>query len=51
MSSKYSEAPRLTPTESQLATAMGTASDNVLEKTMTPTAALAYIDTQANSTT
>jgi multiple sugar transport system substrate-binding protein len=49
MGSKYSAAPRLTPTESQVETAMGTASDNVLEKTMTPAQALAYIDTQGNS--
>jgi multiple sugar transport system substrate-binding protein len=49
MSSKYSQAPRLTPTESQVETAEATASDNVLEGTMTPSAALAYIDAQGNS--
>ncbi|MHB1781526.1 MAG: extracellular solute-binding protein [Acidimicrobiales bacterium] len=49
MSSKYSQAPRLTPTESQVETAEATASDNVLEGTMTPAAALAYIDAQGNS--
>jgi len=49
MSSKYSVAPVLTPTESQFEQAEATATGNVLEKTMTPSQALAYIDTQGNS--
>jgi multiple sugar transport system substrate-binding protein len=48
MASKYSATPALTPTESQLETAEATATNNVLEKTMTPAQALAYIDAQAN---
>lgn len=49
MSSKYSQAPRLTPTQSQLFQAMDTATNNVLQKLMTPEQALRYIDRQANS--
>jgi multiple sugar transport system substrate-binding protein len=48
MASKYSSTPALTPTESQLETAEATATNNVLEKTMTPSQALQYIDSQAN---
>jgi hypothetical protein len=49
MSSPYSAAPVLTPTQSQLFNAMSTATDNVLQKLMTPEQALKYIDQQANS--
>jgi multiple sugar transport system substrate-binding protein len=48
MSSKYSATPALTPTESQFEAAEATATNDILEKTLTPSAALAYIDTQAN---
>jgi multiple sugar transport system substrate-binding protein len=49
MSSKYSQSFVLTPTESQFQAAETTASNNIEEKLMTPSQALAYIDTQANS--
>jgi multiple sugar transport system substrate-binding protein len=49
MSSPYSAAPDLTPTESQLFSAMDTATANVLQKIMTPEQALKYIDQQGNS--
>ncbi len=49
MTSKYSQAPVLTATQSQLFTAEDTATADVLEKIMTPTQALQYIDKQANS--
>jgi len=48
MSSRYTQAPVLTPTQSQLFTAEDTATNNVLEKLMTPEQALKYIDKQAN---
>jgi multiple sugar transport system substrate-binding protein len=48
MNSKYSQTPALTPTESQLQTAEATATNDVLQKTMTPQQALQYIDSQAN---
>jgi len=48
MGSKYSATPALTPTESQLEAAEATATNNVLEHTMTPAAALRYIDSQGN---
>jgi ABC-type glycerol-3-phosphate transport system substrate-binding protein len=50
MSSKYSQAPRLTTNEDQAETAMATASNNVEDGTMTPAQGLAYIDTQGNAT-
>jgi len=46
---KYTAAPLLTPTNSQLFTAEDTASANVLQGTMTPIQALQYIDQQGNS--
>jgi multiple sugar transport system substrate-binding protein len=49
MSSKYSAAPDLTPTESQEQIAVATATDNVLQKIMTPAQALKYIDQQGNA--
>jgi multiple sugar transport system substrate-binding protein len=49
MKSKYSAAPALTPTQSQLFTAEDTATANVLQKLMTPAKALQYIDQQANA--
>ncbi len=49
MSSPYSSTPALTPTESAFETAETTATDDILEKTMTPQQALNYIDTQANA--
>lgn len=49
MSSKYSETPALTPTESAFEAAEATATNDILEKTLSPSAALAYVDTQANS--
>lgn len=49
MSSPYSEAPRLTPTQAQLFTAMDTATANVLQKLWTPEQALKYIDQQGNA--
>lgn len=49
MSSPYSQTPALTPTESAFAAAEVEATNGILEKTMTPSAALTYIDTQANS--
>lgn len=49
MSSPYTQAPALTPTQSQLFTAMDTATADVLQKIMTPKKALQYIDQQGNS--
>ncbi len=49
MSSPYSSTPALTPTESAFETAETTATDDILEKTMSPAQALNYIDTQANA--
>ncbi|MGD0168054.1 MAG: extracellular solute-binding protein [Gaiellaceae bacterium] len=48
MTSKYTQAPALTPTQAQLFDAENTATANVLQKIMTPTQALQYIDKQAN---
>jgi len=50
MTSKYSAAPALTPTQAELFNAMNTATSNVLEKLMTPAQALKYIDQQGNAT-
>jgi multiple sugar transport system substrate-binding protein len=49
MSSPYTQAPILTPTQAQLFTAENTATANVLQKIMTPAQALKYIDQQANA--
>lgn len=49
MTSKYTQAPLLTPTQSQLFAAENTATANVLQKIMTPMQALKYIDQQANA--
>ena len=49
MTNKHTEAPKLTPTQSELFTAEDTATANVLQKIMTPEQALKYIDKQANS--
>jgi hypothetical protein len=49
MSSPYTQAPLLTPTQAQLFTAENTATANVLQKIMTPEQALKYIDQQANA--
>ncbi len=49
MTSKSTVAPELTAKQSQLFAAENTATANVLEKLMTPTQALQYIDKQANS--
>lgn len=49
MSSPYTAAPVLTPTQSQLFAAENTATANVLQKIMTPAQALTYIDQQANA--
>lgn len=49
MTSKSTEAPVLTPNQSELFTAEDTATDDVLQKIMTPEQALKYIDKQANS--
>jgi multiple sugar transport system substrate-binding protein len=51
MSSPYSVTPALTTHESAFETAEGTATEDIAEKTMTPTGALAYIDSQSNSST
>jgi multiple sugar transport system substrate-binding protein len=48
MTSKYTVAPALTPTQAQLFTAEDVATNNVLQKLMTPAQALKYIDEQAN---
>jgi multiple sugar transport system substrate-binding protein len=48
MTNKYTSAPVLTPTQSQLFTAEDTATANVLQGTMTPLQALQYIDQQGN---
>jgi multiple sugar transport system substrate-binding protein len=49
MTSPYTQAPLLTPTQAQLFTAENTATANVLQKIMTPEQALKYIDQQANA--
>ena len=49
MSSRYTQAPLLTPTQSQLFAAENTATADVLQKIMTPAQALKYIDQQANA--
>ena len=49
MSSKYSATPALTKSESEFLTAEATAAQDIAQKSMTPTQALSYIDTQANS--
>jgi hypothetical protein len=51
MSSPLSVAPKLTKTESEFETAEATATEDIAEKSLSPSAALAYIDSQANSTT
>jgi multiple sugar transport system substrate-binding protein len=51
MSSPYSVTPALTTHESAFETAEGQATENIAEKTMSPSAALAYIDSQSNSST
>jgi multiple sugar transport system substrate-binding protein len=48
MTSKFTVAPALTPTQAQLFTAEDVATGNVLQKLMTPEQALKYIDRQAN---
>jgi multiple sugar transport system substrate-binding protein len=48
MTSKYTVAPVLSPRQSELFTAEDTATADVLQKIMTPTQALKYIDKQAN---
>ena len=49
MTDKGTIAPALTPHQAQLFTAEDTATANVLQGTMTPLAALQYIDAQGNS--
>jgi hypothetical protein len=49
MTSPYTQAPDLTPTQAQLFNAMNTATANVLQKIQTPAQALKYIDQQGNS--
>ena len=49
MTSRYTEAPALTPTQAELFNAENTATANVLQKIMTPAQALKYIDQQANA--
>jgi multiple sugar transport system substrate-binding protein len=49
MTSPYTQAPELTPTQAELFTAENTATTNVLQKIMTPAQALKYIDQQANA--
>jgi len=49
MSSPYSVTPKVTANESEFETAETTASEDIAEKTLSPTAALAYIDSQSNS--
>ncbi|MGO9148560.1 MAG: extracellular solute-binding protein [Acidimicrobiales bacterium] len=49
MTSPYTQAPLLTATQAQLFTAENTATANVLQKIMTPSQALKYIDQQANA--
>jgi multiple sugar transport system substrate-binding protein len=51
MSSPYSVTPTLTTHESAFETAEATATENIAEKTSSPAAALAYIDSQSNSST
>jgi len=50
MTSPYTQAPALTPTQAQLFAAENTATNDVLQKIMTPAQALKYIDQQANAT-
>ncbi len=49
MTSPYTQAPALTPTQSQLFAAENTATNNVLQKIWTPQRALQYIDQQGNA--
>jgi len=49
MTSPYTQAPALTPTQAELFTAENTATADVLQKIMTPAQALKYIDQQANA--
>lgn len=49
MSSPYTQAPLLTKTQAQLFAAENTATNDVLQKIMTPAQALKYIDQQANA--
>ena len=49
MSSPYSVTPALTVHESEFETAEASASEDIAEKTKSPAAALAYIDSTANS--
>ena len=49
MSSPYSVTPKLTKTESEFETAEATATEDIGEKSLSPQAALSYIDSQANS--
>ncbi len=51
MSSPYSVTPALTTHESAFETAEATASEDIAEKTLSPSAALSYIDSQSNSST
>jgi multiple sugar transport system substrate-binding protein len=49
MSSPYSVTPALTTHESEFEAAEATATEDIAERTKTPAAALAYIDSQSNS--
>ncbi len=49
MTSPYTQAPLLTKTQAQLFAAENTATNDVLQKIMTPAQALKYIDQQANA--
>jgi len=49
MTSPYTQAPALTPTQAELFNAENTATADVLQKIMTPAQALKYIDQQANA--
>ena len=51
MSSPYSVTPKLTTHESEFETAEATASEDIAEKTKSPSAALTYIDSTSNSST
>jgi multiple sugar transport system substrate-binding protein len=51
MSSPYSVTPRLTRTEAQFGTAQSDMVADIAQRIMSPQQALAYIDTQSNSTT
>jgi multiple sugar transport system substrate-binding protein len=50
MSSPYSVTPKVTRNEAQFNTAQGDMVDDIAQKIMTPQQALAYLDTQSNST-